>query len=116
MTTAPFAIGLVLIATFIGAFGALFLKYGAEKMTRKSKLSFLNTRLLFGTFLYGFSSIFFLIALKNGELSVLYPITSLSYVWISLLSIKMLGEKMNFFKWLGITAILLGVSLIGFGS
>ena len=116
MATAPFAIGLVLIATFIGAFGALFLKYGAEKMTRKSKLSFLNTRLLFGILLYGLSSVFFLIALKNGELSVLYPLTSLSYVWISLLSIKMLGEKMNFFKWLGITAILLGVSLIGFGS
>jgi len=116
MTTAPFAIGLVLIATFIGAFGALFLKYGAEKMTRKSKLSFLNTRLLFGIMLYVLSSVFFLIALKNGELSVLYPITSLSYVWISLLSIKLLGEKMNFFKWLGISAILLGVSLIGFGS
>lgn len=116
MVTSLFAVGLVIVATFIGAFGALFLKYGAEKMTRKSKLSFLNMKLLFGTFLYGFSSIFFLIALKNGELSVLYPITSLSYVWISLLSIKMLGEKMNFFKWLGITAILLGVSLIGLGS
>lgn len=116
MTTSLFAIGLVLIATFIGAFGALFLKYGAEKMTRKSKLSFLNTRLLVGVLFYGLSSVFFLIALKNGELSVLYPITSLSYVWISLLSIKLLGEKMNFFKWLGITAILFGVSLIGFGS
>lgn len=116
MTTTLSAIGLVLIATFIGAFGALFLKYGAEKMTRKSKLSFFNTQLLIGVLLYGLSSVFFLLALKNGELSVLYPITSLSYIWISLLSIKMLGEKMNFFKWLGITAILLGVSLIGFGS
>ena len=116
MTTSLFAIGLVLVATFIGAFGALFLKYGAEKMTRKSKLSFFNRRLLFGVVLYGLSSIFFLAALKNGELSVLYPLTSLSYVWISLLSIRMLGEKMNFFKWLGITAILVGVSLIGFGS
>ncbi len=116
MTTSWFAVGLVLLATTIGALGALFLKYGANTMTRQRKLSFLNLRLLFGIFLYGFSSIFFLAALKNGELSVLYPLTSLSYIWISLLSIKMLGEKMNFYKWLGIAGILLGVSLIGLGS
>ncbi len=114
--TSTFAIVLVLVATVIGAFGALFLKYGAEKLTRSNKWTFINKRLIFGVLLYGLSSIFFLIALKNGELSVLYPLTSLSYVWISLLSIKMLNEKMNFSKWLGIAAILIGVSLIGFGS
>ncbi len=116
MATSLFAVVLVIVATFIGAFGALFLKYGAERLTRKNKFTFINHQLLLGVFFYGLSSIFFLFALKNGELSVLYPITSLSYVWISLLSIKILGEKMNFFKWLGILAILIGVSLIGFGS
>ena len=116
MNTPLSSVLLVLFATFIGAFGALFLKYGANTMTRQRKLSFLNLRLLFGLFLYGLSSIFFLIALKNGELSVLYPLTSLSYIWISLLSIKMLHEKMNLYKWLGIAAILVGVSMIGLGS
>jgi len=116
MATAFFAIILVVFATCIGAFGALSLKYGANILTRKNKWTFLNKRLLLGVFLYGLSSIFFLIGLKFGELSVLYPITSLSYIWISLLSIKMLHEKMNFFKWLGIAAILVGVSLIGLGS
>jgi uncharacterized membrane protein len=114
--TSFFAVALVLFATIIGAFGALFLKFGAARLTRSDKWTFINKRLLLGVFLYGLSSIFFLAALKNGELSVLYPLTSLSYVWISLLSIKMLNEKMNFFKWLGIVAILIGVSLIGFGS
>ena len=114
--TSLFAVGLVLIATIIGAFGALALKYGANTLTRQNKLTFLNKRLLVGVLLYGLSSVFFLIALKNGELSVLYPLTSLSYIWISLLSVKMLGEKMNFFKWLGIGAILFGVTLIGLGS
>ncbi|MBI5073356.1 EamA family transporter [Candidatus Woesearchaeota archaeon] len=116
MNTPWSSVFLVLIATSIGAFGALFLKYGANTMTRKSVLSFLNIRLLIGVFFYGLSSIFFLIALKNGELSVLYPLTSLSYIWISLLSIKMLHEKMNLYKWLGIAAILVGVTMIGFGS
>lgn len=116
MTTPLSSVVLVIIATFVGAFGALALKYGANKLTRKNKWTFLNARLLLGVFLYGLSSIFFLIGLKNGELSVLYPLTSLSYIWISLLSIKLLKEKMNFYKWLGITAILVGVTLIGVGS
>lgn len=116
MNTPWSSIGLVFIATIIGAFGALFLKYGANTMTRKSVLSFLNIQLLIGIFFYGLSSVFFLIALKNGELSVLYPLTSLSYIWISLLSIKMLSEKMNLYKWLGIASILVGVTMIGLGS
>lgn len=116
MATTLSSVILVVVATGIGAFGALALKYGANKMTRKDKWSFLNNRLIIGVFLYGLSSIFFLIGLKDGDLSVLYPITSLSYIWISLLSIKMLHEKMNFYKWLGIAAILAGVVLIGIGS
>lgn len=116
MATTLLSVILVVLATGIGAFGALALKYGANKMTRKDKWSFLNKTLITGVFLYGLSSIFFLTGLKDGDLSVLYPITSLSYIWISLLSIKMLHEKMNFYKWLGIAAILAGVVLIGIGS
>lgn len=116
MATSLFAAALVVVATGIGAFGALSLKYGADKLTRKNKFTFINKRLLWGVFLYGVSSIFFLFALQRGELSVLYPLTSLSYVWISLLSVKLLHEEMNFSKWLGVGAILVGVSLIGLGS
>ncbi len=116
MATSLFAVILVILATFIGAYGALALKYGANKLTRKNKWTFFNIRLLMGIGLYGISSVFFLIGLRYGDLSVLYPITSLTYIWISLLSIKMLHEKMNFFKWLGIVAILVGVIAIGLGS
>ena len=114
--TSLFAVILVFVATLIGAFGALYLKYGADKLTRTNKLTFINKRLIFGVVLYGLSSVFFLIALKNGELSVLYPLTSLSYIWISLLSIRLLNEKMNFYKWMGVASILAGVSFIGLGS
>jgi len=58
----------------------------------------------------------FIPALRGGDLSVLYPFVSLSYIWVMLLSIKMLGEKMTKLKWLGILLIISGVSLIGLGS
>jgi len=62
------------------------------------------------------NTVLFIPALRGGELSVLYPLVALVYVWVSLLSVRFLGEKMNPMKWLGIALILLGVTLIGLGA
>ena len=104
----------VLIATIIGAFGALFLKLGSSTAKLDFNI-FRNLKLMTGFVFYGLSSVFFLIALRHEDLSVLYLFISLSYVWVSFLSIRYLGEKMNLWKWAGIALIIIGVSLIGFG-
>ena len=107
----------VIFATFIGAFGSLFLKKGASSMHIQHLLrQFLNKNLMIGVGLFCLSSVFYVGAMKYGELSLLYPITSLSYIWISLLSVKFLGERMNRYKWLGILLIIIGVALINHPS
>ena len=103
----------VVFATFIGAFGSLYLKKGSAKLTKQTILrQFLNKDLMAGIALYVLSSVFYVGAMKYGELSILYPVTSLSYVWISFLSVKFLKERMNWYKWTGIALIILGVVLI----
>lgn len=116
MTTQIWAIGLVVSATLIGAFGPILLKKASSK--RLSKISELATNyaLFGGVALYAVGTILFIPALRGGELSVLYPFVALTYVWVSLLSVKFLGEKMNKLKWLGIALIIIGVSFIGLGS
>lgn len=116
MATQLWAIGLVVSATLVGAFGPILLKKASAK--RLSKISSLatNYHLFGGVSLYGLGTLLFVPALKGGELSVLYPFVALSYVWVSLLSVKFLGEKMNKPKWAGIALIIIGVGLIGFGS
>lgn len=114
--TKLWAIGIVFLAAIIGSFGALFLKIGARRFSFKFKRLIKNYKLIFGVLLYAISSMFFIWGLKHGELSVLYPIVATGYIWICLLSVKVLKEKMNIWRWLGILAILIGVSLIGFGS
>ena len=116
MTTEIWAIGLVSSATLMGAFGPILLKKASAK--RLSKLSSLatNYHLFGGVALYAIGTLLFIPALKGGELSVLYPFVSLTYIWVSLLSVKFLGEKMNTLKWFGIALIMLGVCFIGFGS
>ena len=69
-----------------------------------------------GAILYGLSALIFVYGLKFGELSALYPVVALSYIWVSLLSIKLLGEKMNGYRWLGIFLILVAVVFVGIGG
>jgi uncharacterized membrane protein len=116
MATQPWAIATVLFATIIGSFGALYFKIGSETVSINVKKLIKNYKLVLGFVFYGISSIFFIIALTGGELSVLYPLCAASYIWVCLLSIKFLNEKMNTLKWLGIIIIIIGITFIGFGG
>ena len=75
-----------------------------------------NYYLISGFLLYGVSTVLFILALRGGELSILYPTVATVYAWIALFSIKFLNEKMNKWKILGIALIIIGVTLIGLGS
>ncbi len=116
MATQLWAIGLVVTATLVGAFGPILLKKASAKRLSKLKSLATNYHLFGGVALYAVGTLLFIPALKGGDLSVLYPFVALAYVWVSLLSVKFLGEKMNKFKWIGIALIILGGSLIGIGS
>jgi len=116
MATQLWAIGLVILATLAGAFGPILLKRATSKNFSSLKSLLANYHLFGGVLLYAVGTLLFVPALKGGDLSVLYPFVSLSYIWVSLLSVKYLGEKMNKFKWAGIALIILGVTFIGFGN
>ena len=116
MATQLWAIGLVLLASVVGGIGPIFLKKASGKISLSLKSIIYNKNLITGLIFYGLSTILFIPALKGGELSVLYPFVATVYIWVSLLSVKMLNEKMNKFKLLGILLIIIGVSFIGLGS
>lgn len=106
---------LIVMGTIIGAFGAVYLKKGSGNASRDVMALFRNYELIAGIVLYGVSAIFYILGVRGGELSVIYPLVSTSYIFVSILSVRMLGESMNRWKWAGISVIILGVSVIGFG-
>ncbi len=116
MATELWAVGLVVFATLLGSMGPILLKKGAAEFNLNPAKQIKNYSMIGGIAVYAFATLFFIPALKGGELSVLYPIVSLGYVWTTLLAIKFLGERMNWMKWLAIAIIILGVSLIGLGA
>lgn len=112
MAAELWAIGLVIAATVVGSLGPIMMKKASTRVKfRKGKI--IDKYLFTGFMLYGVSTIMFIPALKGGDLSVLYPIVSVTYVWVSLLSMWMLKEKMNSLKWGGIALVIFGVILIG---
>ncbi len=116
MATQLWAIGLVILATIVGAFGPILLKKATDNLKLNIKSIMTNRNLIGGIALYGISTIIFIPALKGGDLSVLYPFVATVYIWVTLLSVKFLKEKMNKYKWIGIILIILGVTFIGLGS
>jgi len=110
------AIITVMIASLIGSFGPILLKKASGDIKFNLKSLITNYNLIGGYALYGIGTILFIPALRGGELSVLYPFVALTYIWVSIWSIKFLKEKMTKLKWAGIALIILGVIFIGLGS
>jgi len=105
---------LVLLASVIGSLGAVFLKLGAAHL--KSVWSLLNWRLGAGVWLYLGSSIFYGWGIKNGQISVLYPMVSLGYIWTLGWGRLIFNERVTSQKFIGLGFILLGVVCVGLGS
>ena len=111
------SIVLVCICTVIGAAAQILMKIGVQTVSSPNPLALLrNTPLLAGYALYGLFTGLFVIALRNGELSTLYPIISLNYVWVSILSAYIFSETLNPYRILGLTIVVAGVAVLGRGG
>lgn len=106
---------LVFAASVVGSFGAVFLKLGSAKVTN-SIWSFINPQLALGVSLFLGSSVFYGLGIRGGQLSVLYPMVSLGYIWTLLWSKLFFNEVLTRQKFMGLGLILLGVFFVGLGS
>jgi multidrug transporter EmrE-like cation transporter len=75
-----------------------------------------NLPLVFGYALHACNALLLIFALRGGELSILWPIYALSYVWVALLSAYFFGDRINAWKVGGIALIIVGVALLGRAS
>ena len=71
---------------------------------------------ILGFILYGISAILVTFALKNGELSVLYPILATSFIWVMIIAFLIFNESVALINIIGIISIIAGISAIGYGA
>jgi uncharacterized membrane protein len=115
------AIFIVLACTLLSAVGQYLIKLGANQLTHAGMLAtmlgiFTIPQLFAGYCLYAVFTVMFVFALRHGELSILYPLISLSYVWVTITAVVAFHETMNPLKTIGLLIIICGVGVMGFGG
>ena len=104
---------LVFACTILGSAAQLLIKTGMNHFSPHWLAVVTNLPLVAGYALYGINTLMMVLALKNGEMSLLYPIIALTYVWTTLASYALMGDTPNIFKNVGIATIVLGVAVMG---
>ncbi len=112
---------MVAACTIIGAAAQVLIKTGASSVHTQGLIPTLTAMamspsLVFGYSLYGLSAALMVLALRHGELSILYPIIALTYVWVAILSVMLFHEHISLLRAAGILVIVAGVAVLGKGS
>ena len=105
--------------TILGAAAQILIKTGLKVLPHGIPLfdmllaGLFDWHLMLGLTLYGGSTALLVLALRYGELSMLYPVIALTYVWVSMLSLFFFQESITIYKGAGLTLIVGGVCVLG---
>jgi multidrug transporter EmrE-like cation transporter len=94
----------------IGRIGTAQIRDPMALIARAAK----EPRLWAGLALFGISALFWLVVLSRVNLSVAYPLVGVSYILVVAIGRFVLNEEVPFMRWVGVTAIALGIAIIGF--
>jgi drug/metabolite transporter (DMT)-like permease len=105
---------LISFCTLISAAAQILMKVGMSHVTKLDPIALAtNVTLVAGYALYGVFCLMMILALRQGELSLIYPIISLAYVWVTVLSYFIFHDSINPLKLTGIVTIMTGVAMLG---
>ena len=108
---------LLLSVAILISFGQIFLKISSNNTGLNWALaSCFNLWLILGLITYGVSMMLWLQAIKNIPLSLATPISGFAYIFVPLLSVILLDEKLTPQYFAGTTLIILGIFLTSISS
>jgi undecaprenyl phosphate-alpha-L-ara4N flippase subunit ArnE len=113
MATKANGIILVVICTFITSYVHVMWKMIAS---RPFVDILTGWELWVGFVLLAFGAAILITALKHGDVSVLYPIISTSYIWVTILSNYYFAEPITGYKWAGVFGVVIGLTVLGKGN
>jgi undecaprenyl phosphate-alpha-L-ara4N flippase subunit ArnE len=106
MSATTFGLMLVLICALIEGIAQIFLKKSV--LSHDRRIAWVAA----GVTLFALQAVIYTGALWFLELSVAFPVSSLSFVAVVVLSQWLLQETVSKMRWLGVGLILLGTSLV----
>lgn len=88
----------------------------AVEIFRMVKAGAVNPQILLGVF---FEALFFLcliILMSKSDISFLWPLTALSFVFATIAAIIFLGESVSPIRWIGVILIVIGATFISYSQ
>ena len=90
--------------------------YTATEIFRVVKAGAISPQILLGVF---FEALFFgclLILMSKSEISFLWPLTALSFVFATFAAMWFLGEQVSATRWIGVILIMIGAAFISYSQ
>jgi uncharacterized membrane protein len=101
---------LLFAGTVFAAFGQVLFKIGATG--RDSLFDFINVWIIVGLTSYVISTVFWIYSLSKAQLTLVYPFTALTFVFVYLIGVFVLGETTSVKALIGVASVLAGLFLI----
>lgn len=107
--------GVVLLKKGMSSIGEVH-SVNAAEIFRVVKAGVTNPQILLGTFFEALFYISLLILMSKSDISFLWPMTGLSFVFATFAAIWFLGERVSAARWAGVMLIMLGAALISYSE
>lgn len=101
---------LILGMTLLGAMGGLFFKRSSEYSIGINKLFIIN--LFIGGCFYLLGALLNIMILKKLPYMIVYPLTSVTYIWTMIISKVFLNEYISLKRIMGVVLIIFGAILL----
>jgi drug/metabolite transporter (DMT)-like permease len=90
--------------------------YTVAEVFRVLKAGVTNPQILLGVFFEALFFVCLLILMARSDISFLWPLTALSFVFATFAAIWFLGEKVSAVRWVGVILIMVGAAFISYSQ
>lgn len=105
---------ILLISALFAATGQYFLKIGADGNLKL--FDFVNFNIFVGAVLYVLGAVLWVYILAFQPLTKVFPFTALTFIFVYILSVFLLGEAVTSSDFLGIILTILGLTILVYSS
>jgi drug/metabolite transporter (DMT)-like permease len=88
----------------------------AAEIFRVVKAGVTNPKILLGVFFEALFFICLLVLMARSEISFLWPLTALSFVFATFAAMWFLGERVSSIRWIGVIFIMIGAAFISYSE
>lgn len=86
------------------------------EIARVIKAGATNSQILLGVFFEALFFVCLLFLMSRSDISFLWPLTGLSFVFATFAAIWFLNERVSAIRWIGVVLIMLGAALISYSQ